>query len=113
MSDDQTTNPELREMVLSFAATIARKCADAVKDSCLSDGRLEDKTDAGGVEWHFIVVYDGDDDTVKITAHPHVAAKPELMGVSPLEHGIAMAFGMAPNQEAMEFNLPVAWLPEA
>lgn len=100
-------NDELRAMVLAFAAQKARECYDAVRSTTLATGYIEDDIDAGGVAWHIRCTYNREHEAIRVSGHPHRDESAEQVGVTPF----GVMFGMRPDEDAFDYQLPVAWLP--
>lgn len=110
-----TDDVDLKDMVLSFAAQVARRCSEAVNGGGLAGGGMEDRIDAGGVEWSISASYDAGSDVVRVSGQPdrvddQRAIEPHF---APGPGGMMLAFGMSPDEDAFDFRLPVAWLPHA
>lgn len=98
-----TQDTDLQGMVLAFAATLARRCIEAVESGGLTNGNMQDSTSVGAIEWHFDVTYGAISRTLRIEGHPNVERQPS--------HPMELIFGMRPDEDAFTYVLPADWLP--
>jgi hypothetical protein len=107
MEDVQNTREaELREMVLSFAANMARELVPVIREAEMHSGVKEDTLEVEEIKWFLSVVYWRQSDTLRIHGHP---TSDDVVGTHPLFR----LFADNPEEDgSFDFRLPVAWLPE-
>jgi hypothetical protein len=98
---------ELRQMVLSVAATMAHKVIDVVEKGGLSSGFMEESVEVAGVTWDVSTVYYGESQVVRVSGSPRRDAEHP-----PHPFMLIFSAGQTEDDGSFAFSVPASWLPE-